>query len=884
MTDKLNQQVLSRIKEVEQGLTKNLLLRNMGLQQVPAEVFSLQQLTGLNLENHEDPNEVDRNQIEQLPKEIGQLQNLILLDLSGNKLRQLPEEVARLKRLVFLDLRGNPLERYPTFLSRMPHLSTVLIDDDVPGVPVEVSGRGTLREYIQALDEQGETELFESKLIFLGQGGVGKTTLVECLTNPYYYMQPGDFQTTEGIDVRPWTFPIPGTQQQFTANIWDFGGQEIYSTTHQFFLTKRSLYVFVWDARVNEKEEDLFYWLNTIKLLSNGSPVILVMNKMDERTKELNEMDLKANYPNILGFYKVSCADGTNVNQLRAVIQQALQQLQHVGSKWPNSWLSIRRDLEGLSKDYISYQEYAHICQRHGVEEGQRDIVAQYLHDLGIILHFQEDRLLRDTLILKPEWGTDAVYRLLDDRRVIEDRGHFSFEHARQIWQDYPADKHPQLLQLMLKFELCFPLEGEQAYIIPQLLAATRPDSELMRAWDERSCGQMLRFEMRYDFLPKGVMTRFICRNYDFICQQHFWKDGVLLDYQGTQALVSLQPMRRKVDVRIHGPQAREVLFFIRNHFAQIHRSLNNPRCKEMIPGICSDCQSGRASGYFDYERLLRFKHKGLAQSQCGECGDSFAIDDIIDGSIRESQEKRLHETLEVLEEYRAALEQMRDSMTLQEEAHVQHMERLSKDVVALQLQSSKRYEQELDQWLGSALAGALSTDTRQQLLAAYNLQYNLHKDGVADDASIEVLLLCLSVETELKRKLFHPFLQWLQSDPERLQACREAEADNTHASAFFQRGAITFGSQAHLLSHAAVGEVDDTLAGQLLQYLQERGQQHLLLLGELMRRQVESHRHGRSLVQLRNDAAHANKDRLTINLLPLMKPRIKEILSLLYR
>jgi len=28
-----------------------------------------------------------------------------------------------------------------------------------------------------------------------------------------------------------------------SVNIWDFGGQEIYHATHQFFLTHRSLYL-----------------------------------------------------------------------------------------------------------------------------------------------------------------------------------------------------------------------------------------------------------------------------------------------------------------------------------------------------------------------------------------------------------------------------------------------------------------------------------------------------------------------------------------------------------------------------------------------------------------------------------------------------------------
>ena len=35
--------------------------------------------------------------------------------------------------------------------------------------------------------------------------------------------------------------------------MWDFGGQEIYHATHQFFLTRRSLYVLVDDTRKDDK-------------------------------------------------------------------------------------------------------------------------------------------------------------------------------------------------------------------------------------------------------------------------------------------------------------------------------------------------------------------------------------------------------------------------------------------------------------------------------------------------------------------------------------------------------------------------------------------------------------------------------------------------------
>jgi internalin A len=67
------------------------------------------------------------------------------------------------------------------------------------------------------------------------------------LVDPNYQLSD-DEKSTEGIAVSQWKFK-GGHGEDFIANVWDFGGQEIYHTTHQFFLTKRSLYLLVVDDR-----------------------------------------------------------------------------------------------------------------------------------------------------------------------------------------------------------------------------------------------------------------------------------------------------------------------------------------------------------------------------------------------------------------------------------------------------------------------------------------------------------------------------------------------------------------------------------------------------------------------------------------------------------
>ena len=81
------------------------------------------------------------------------------------------------------------------------------------------------------------------KLLLVGEGGAGKTSLAKKIQDERYPLNPLE-ASTEGINVIRWDFERP-SNKRFRVNIWDFGGQAIYHATHQFFLTRRSAYALV---------------------------------------------------------------------------------------------------------------------------------------------------------------------------------------------------------------------------------------------------------------------------------------------------------------------------------------------------------------------------------------------------------------------------------------------------------------------------------------------------------------------------------------------------------------------------------------------------------------------------------------------------------------
>ena len=343
--------------------------------------------------------------------------------------------------------------------------------------PTEISYKGTksILDYLRQQLEQGKDYLYEAKFLIVGEGGAGKTSLAKKLVNPSYELDSQEI-TTEGIDIIRWNFKLrDGTV--FQANIWDFGGQEIYHATHQFFLTKRSLYVLVVDTR--QDNTDLYYWLSIIDLLSDSSPTLIVKNEKEDRQCEVNERQLRSEFKNLKEALASNLAKNRGLENIKQTIQHYITALPHVGTPLPKKWVDVRQALETNRYNYISLEEYYRLCEINGFSKKKEQLqLSEYLHDLGVCLHFQKDPILKHYLILKPEWGTTAVYEALDTPEIREDFGCFTRAQLNKIWnKDEYTNMCDELLQLMKNFKLCYEIPGySDNYIAPQLLSPEQPD------------------------------------------------------------------------------------------------------------------------------------------------------------------------------------------------------------------------------------------------------------------------------------------------------------------------------------------------------------------------------------------------------------------------
>jgi small GTP-binding protein len=453
------------------------------LESLPAEIGKLTKLTALYL---------SENQLESLPAEIGKLTKLTALYLYGNQLESLPAEIVELKNLTELDLSENRLESLPAEIVKLTNLTKL----DLSGNPLKSPPPELVKQGIAAIFEylrHPVEEHNEAKLILVGQGDVGKT----CLVKRLIYDEFIEDKSTEGIDILEWVITAPtADEEKIKLNVWDFGGQEIYHATHQFFLTKRSVYLLVWNARKSQDYEHIYYWLHTIEAFGEDSPILLVMSKLNERDDDLNMKDLREKFPQIVKSYKIDSEDGKGISSLEDIISETAWHLPHMRTPWINTWYNVRERLEHDERDWIEYTEFKQICQSEGLNITQTDILDEYLHDLGVIIHFHDRLELRNMVILKPEWATNAVYKILDTHSVLGRGGILLHSELDQIWDSdfYPLEIFPKLLELMNKFELAFELPDKKSHLVAELLPKTEPEF----GWDETN---NLRFYYRYDFL-----------------------------------------------------------------------------------------------------------------------------------------------------------------------------------------------------------------------------------------------------------------------------------------------------------------------------------------------------------------------------------------------
>lgn len=572
-----------------------LSLRDNQLCFIGPEIGKLSSLTWLNLHH---------NKLASLPQEVGQLTRLTQLWLQRNRLTALPIELRNLRRLAGLFLHDNPgLKLSPEVLGGDPRES---------GATAHASTEAILDFYFLR-EADPARPLDEVKLILVGRGGAGKTSVVDALLgNPFN----AEKESTPGIALSDWMME-DCKKGPVTAHVWDFAGQVMTHALHQFFFSVRSVYVLVLTGRENSEREDAEYWLRLIKAFGTdehgqGPPVIVALNKwdLDGCRPKVDKGALQERYPFIRKFIPLDCKTGKGVKQLKAALTKEADRLEWVHEPFPGKWDAIRRKLQtgGKRKAFLPYADFRDLCDKLGEPDaGRQDSLAEILHRLGAAINYRMDERLREATVLQPPWLTRNVYALM--RKAEKLNGLLKREDIdKTLYRIKEKEMRDYLVRIMERFEIAYTRPRQNAWVVPQALPDEQPNGTEAFA----TIADATRLRYSYQALPEGLVPRAIVRLHDFIegsgKSAKRWASGAILTRDGARALLRTEPQDRQVMVTVTGPKAarRKLAGLCQAELRDIHAEIRglDPLEETEVRGawvatatLEADERSGRSTG-----------------------------------------------------------------------------------------------------------------------------------------------------------------------------------------------------------------------------------------------------------------------------------------------
>ena len=158
------------------------------------------------------------------------------LDLSGNGLTHLPDVMWQLISLEQINLSQNKLSELSARITKMPRLTRLdAADNPLQMPPIGVVSRGiaSVKAYFEELEQFGGGLSRQLKLVVLGDGEAGKTSIVRGLKSCTPKPARADERTVQ-LDISQ--LRVGSGASAVTLDVWDLGGQQRYAAVQQAFL------------------------------------------------------------------------------------------------------------------------------------------------------------------------------------------------------------------------------------------------------------------------------------------------------------------------------------------------------------------------------------------------------------------------------------------------------------------------------------------------------------------------------------------------------------------------------------------------------------------------------------------------------------------------
>ncbi|XP_071148783.1 uncharacterized protein [Mytilus edulis] len=276
--------------------------------------------------------------------------------------------------------------------------------------------------------------------------------------------------------------------------IWDFGGQDVFYSTHQTFLTYRALYMIVMDGSRNlddpvpyeqylpgqsgdkTAKDYLRFWIKTIVTYCKGSvddypKIMIVLTHKDkiqsheaqedrklEIFSEIRHMFEHTPFKNHIViddmiFVNAKDKNDSEMKKITNVIRSESEKQPTWGEPLPKCFITLELEFASLIKRNIPLITLEHL---NGINSAQSirplsntelKVFLKFQHSIGKILYFDEEKL-NTHVILSPTFLIDAFKSIVTDRKncegdtervkfweIMGETGVVSKKAIQQIWK-----------------------------------------------------------------------------------------------------------------------------------------------------------------------------------------------------------------------------------------------------------------------------------------------------------------------------------------------------------------------------------------------------------------------------------------------------------------
>ncbi|XP_071799737.1 uncharacterized protein [Asterias amurensis] len=371
------------------------------------------------------------------------------------------------------------------------------------------------------------------------------------------------------------TFPVKTIRNQMKAliqgqplletklSLWDFAGDTLYHCTHHVFMPDRAMYLIVFnlEAAVSDEEEQLqklLFWLHSVCAHArHPDAVVMIVGTHKTSVPEAERKCFTDNLHNRIAskfcdrlvlnpaddkpLFLVENSDAfdRDFRQLRAEIFRRVETAEYAQEKYPIKYLHFYREIQNrrklaqapdCDKNVASLQEIQDLanltCNIEGEEQLQK--MLRYFNEAGEIIYREEDVILRQHVVLDPQFLVDVMKKLVDiprayhrshryaiEWRNYENTGIISEELLHHIYFDMPH-LIPLLINLLQAFDLIGSLEPNRgpsyshpSFLVPAMLPPF--ECEGSKFWESQDKEEVFYFDFGF-FDPTTIYYRLLAR------------------------------------------------------------------------------------------------------------------------------------------------------------------------------------------------------------------------------------------------------------------------------------------------------------------------------------------------------------------------------------